>query len=135
MFPKKIILLAYLIFIPYICLPQNRIDEIPEELRSIRKSEYQSANVAVYMETCIKTLHFMFTQRGIPTSKSRIGSFQICGCSFDKIRTKFDEETYLTIMKTSDRVFKQIVDENIKECTLIYSDYWIKGGSDEKIET
>jgi hypothetical protein len=134
MFTKKNILLVYLIFIPYLCLSQNRIDDIPEELRSISKDQYQSANIAVYMETCIRTLHFMFTQRGIPISKSRIGSFQICGCSLDKIRTNFDEETYLKIMKNSERVLKQVIDENIKECTLTYSDYWIKSGSQKNMD-
>ena len=127
---KKLSVLAIYILLPFVCFSQKSIHDIPEELRVI-DNEYQSANVAVYMESCIKTLHTIFVQNGVPLSNSRIGSFQICGCSFDKIRTDFDEETYLRIMENSQKVMVSIVDKNVKECTVKYSDYWIKEYSPE----
>tara|TARA_A100001035_G_C27733154_1_gene477778 strand:- start:758 stop:1156 length:399 start_codon:yes stop_codon:yes gene_type:complete len=121
---KKSLMLAITIFLPFSLFSQNNIHDIPKELR-IFDNEYQSANVAVYMETCIRTLHTIFTRNGIPMSNSRVGSFQICGCSFDKIRTEFDEDTYLKILENSQKVLVSIVDKNVKECTVKYSDYWI----------
>ena len=98
---------------------------VPEEFR-ILKNEYASIVIAFYMEQCVRNLYRALVQNGIQVPLARVGSFQICGCAMDTMRSDMPEKDYMEMLNDRTQMYSALMESNLKVCGEDYGEYYKK---------